>query len=170
MIAFIDDRRDAVGVGPIYHILLIPASTHSKRIARHIDPTRLTAPTQTNPSLNPESASILAGDFAGYSIRNFWQQMMREVFPIARHTSARPTRKLDLARLISENRCARLLAGPHRARSIAVTAGFVHPYRTCYGCQFVPISRSAPSSSTTPSSLRAKPRGPSAGGAAGQLK
>jgi transposase InsO family protein len=97
MIAFIDDHRDAFGVEPICRVLPIAPSAYHERVARRQDPTRLSARTQRDVALKPEIARVFAENFAVYSVRKVWRQMMREGFPVARCTVARLMREMGLA-------------------------------------------------------------------------
>jgi putative transposase len=100
MITFIDDNRASYGVEPICRALPIAPSTYHERVAQRQDPTRLSARARQDVALVPEIARVFTENFAVYSVRKAWRQMMREGHPIARCTVERLMREMGLAGVI----------------------------------------------------------------------
>ena len=100
MITFIDNHREAYGVEPICKVLPIAPSTYHDHVAKHRDPTKLSARAQRDRALKPEIARVFAENFEVYGARKVWRQMLREGYGVARCTVERLMADLGLQGVI----------------------------------------------------------------------
>ncbi len=96
MIAFIDDHRQAYGVEPICKVLPIAPSTYRDRVAKRVDPTKLSARAKRDRALRPEIRRVFKENFEVYGARKVWRQLGREGIPVARCTVERLMADLGL--------------------------------------------------------------------------
>lgn len=100
MIAFIDDHRAAYGVEPICKVLPIAPSTYHDRVAKRLNPSKLSARSKRDQALRPEIARVFVENFEVYGARKVWRQMMREGFDVARCTVERLMQDMGLQGVI----------------------------------------------------------------------
>jgi hypothetical protein len=96
MIAFIDDHRGAYGVEPICKVLPIAPSTYHARVARRLDPAKLSPRARRDLALKPEIARVFAENLEVYGARKVWRQLGREGISVARCTVERLMREIGL--------------------------------------------------------------------------
>jgi transposase InsO family protein len=97
MIAFIDDHREAYGVEPICRVLPIAPSSYRAHVARRRDPTRLPARARRDGVLRSEIRRVWEENFRVYGVRKVWRQLRREGIAVARCTTARLMRQMELS-------------------------------------------------------------------------
>lgn len=100
MIAFIDDHRQAHGVGPICRHLPIAPSTYYDHRAKQADPLRRSDRARRDADLLPEVRRVHEENIKVYWVRKVWRQMRREGFDVARCTVARLMKAAGLAGVI----------------------------------------------------------------------
>ena len=100
MIAFVDDHRDAYGIGPICKVLPIAPSTYHCHTAKRRDPSKLSARAKRDAAAKPEVQRVFDENFQVYGVRKVWRQMKREGHDLARCTVARLMRGLGLKGVI----------------------------------------------------------------------
>ena len=100
MIAFIDDHREAHGVGAICKVLPIAPSTYHDHITKRVDPSRLSARARRDAALKDEVQRVFETNFRVYGVRKVWRQLQREGFDVARCTVARLMRAMSLEGII----------------------------------------------------------------------
>ena len=100
MIAFIDGHRKVYGVEPICRMLPIAPSTYYEHAARRTDPNRLPPRARRDVRLRLEIRRVWEENFQVYGIRKVWQQLRREGIEIARCTTARLMKQMELAGVI----------------------------------------------------------------------
>ncbi len=96
MVAFIDEHRQAEGVGPICTELPIAPSTYYAHKATQADPTNLSPRRQRDESLRPEIRRVWNENFMVYGARKVWRQLVREGHRVARCTVERLMRQMGL--------------------------------------------------------------------------
>ncbi|MCR5856268.1 IS3 family transposase [Mesorhizobium sp. J428] len=100
MIAFIDDHRGAHGVEPICKVLPIAPSTYHDRVAKRVDPSRLSVRARRDAALKDEVRRVFEANFRVYGVRKVWRQLQREGFDVARCTVARLMKAMGLEGII----------------------------------------------------------------------
>lgn len=100
MIAFIDAHREVYGVEPICRMLPIAPSTYHEHAARRTDPNRLPPRARRDARLRPEIRRVWEENFQVYGVRKVWRQLRREGIEIARCTTARLMKQMELAGVI----------------------------------------------------------------------
>ena len=100
MIAFIDAHREVYGVEPICRMLPIAPSTYYEHAARRTDPNRLPPRARRDARLRPEIRRVWEENFQVYGVRKVWRQLRREGIEIARCTTARLMKQMELAGVI----------------------------------------------------------------------
>ncbi len=100
MVGFIDAHRDAHGVEPICAVLPIAPSTYYERLAKRVDPTRLSDRARRDVALRPEIRRVFAENWRVYGVRKVWRQLVREGFDVARCTVARLMRDMGIQGII----------------------------------------------------------------------
>ena len=96
MIAFIDAHREVYGVEPICRMLPIAPSTYYEHAARRTDPNRLPPRARRDARLRPEIRRVWEENFQVYGVRKVWRQLRREGIEIARCTTARHMKQMEL--------------------------------------------------------------------------
>ncbi len=100
MVGFIDAHRDAHGVEPICAVLPIAPSTYYERLAKRVDPTRLSDRARRDVALRPEIRRVFEENWRVYGVRKVWRQLVREGFDVARCTVARLMRDMGIQGII----------------------------------------------------------------------
>ncbi len=100
MVSFIDAHRDAHGVEPICRVLPIAPSTYHDRLAKRVDPARLSDRARRDEALRPEILRIFEENWRVYGVRKIWRQLGREGFDIARCTVARLMKSMGIQGII----------------------------------------------------------------------
>jgi putative transposase len=96
MVRYIDDHRDCYGVEPICSVLPIAPSTYREHKARERDPSRLPPRAQRDAALEPEIVRVWEENFRVYGVRKVWRQLNREDISIAKCTTERLMKKLNI--------------------------------------------------------------------------
>ena len=112
MIAFIDAHREVHGVEPICRVLPIAPSTYHEHAARRADPNRLPHRAQRDARLRPEIRRVWEENFQVYGVRKVWRQLRREGIEIARCTTARLMKQMELAGVIRGKPVKTTLSNP----------------------------------------------------------
>jgi putative transposase len=97
MKTFIDDHRDVYGVEPICRVLPIAPSTYHEHAARRANPDCWPPRAKWDAWLRPEIRRVWEENFQVYGVRKVWRQLDREGIKIARCTTARLMKQMDLA-------------------------------------------------------------------------
>jgi putative transposase len=97
MIAFIDDHCPVYGVEPICRVLPIAPSTCYEHAARRRNPARLPARARRDEILRSEIRRVWEENFRVYGVRKVWRQLRREGIAVARCTTARLMRQMELS-------------------------------------------------------------------------
>jgi putative transposase len=100
MIAFIDEHREVYGVEPICKVLPIAPSTYYSRVAKRVDPEKLSVRAKRDLVLKPEIARVFADNFEVYGVRKVWRQLQREGIDVARCTVERLMQSMGLQGVI----------------------------------------------------------------------
>jgi putative transposase len=96
MVAFVDEHRQAEGVGPICKELPIAPSTYYAHKATQADPSKLSPRRQRDESLQTEIRRVWDENFMVYGARKVWRQLVREGHRVARCTVERLMRQMGL--------------------------------------------------------------------------
>jgi putative transposase len=96
MIAFIDAHRAVHGVEPICRVLPIAPSSYYARAARRADPDRLPPRVRRDARLLTEIRRVWEENFRVYGVRKVWRQLRRAGIAIARCTTARLMRQMEI--------------------------------------------------------------------------
>ena len=97
MVRFIDEHRDANGVGPICKTLPIAPSIYYEQKARQQDPERRPLRRRRDDELRPEIQRVWDENHDGvYGAKKVWKQLNREHIPVARCTVERLMRLMGL--------------------------------------------------------------------------
>jgi putative transposase len=86
MIQFIEDHRADLGVEPIRRVLPIAPATFYDRLAKRVDPSRLSDRAVRDADLKPEIERVFEANLSVCGVREIWRQMRSEGFNIARRT------------------------------------------------------------------------------------
>lgn len=89
MIAFIDDHREAYGVGPIRKVLPIAPSTYHAHVAGRADPTKASPRARQDLALMEQIRRVHEASFGVYGVRKVWRQLGRDGVVVARCTVER---------------------------------------------------------------------------------
>jgi putative transposase len=97
MVQFIDEHRDAYGVGPICEVLPIAPSRYYELKAQQRDPELRPKRTKLDEALKPEIRRVWSGSFGGvYGAEKVWRELVREKRTVARCTVERLMRAMGL--------------------------------------------------------------------------
>jgi transposase InsO family protein len=152
MIAFIDDHREAHGVGPICRVLPIAPSTYHDHIAKRGDRERLSARAKQDAALRPEIARVFAENFAVYGARKVWRQLGREGLDVARCTVERLMKQMGLQGVIRGKPVRTTISDKAAPCPLDhVNRHSMRPDRTCCGSPISHSFRPGPALSTLPS-------------------
>ena len=96
MVSYIDTHKDRFGIEPICALLPIAPSTYYEHKARERNPGRLPDRARRDAELEPEVQRVWEENFRVYGARKVWRQLNREGIPIAKCTTERLMKKLDI--------------------------------------------------------------------------
>lgn len=104
MVQFIDDHREAYGVGPICSVLPIAPSTYYEQKAWEADPSRLPARARRDAWLVDKVQRVWLENRCVYGARKMWKQLKREGITVARCTVERLMRVLGIKGVVRGRR------------------------------------------------------------------
>ena len=121
MIAFIDDHRQAYGLGPrcgsrpICKVLPIAPSTYHAHVARRADPGKLPTRARSDGALMAEIRRVHEANFGVYGVRKVWRQLAREGIKAARCTVGRLMRSMGLQGVVRGRKVGTTVPDPAAA-------------------------------------------------------
>ena len=96
MVAFIDEHRDAYGVGPICAVWPIAPSTYYIHKAQQAEPERRCARARRDEGLRARIRQVWEENFEVYGVRKVWRELRRRDEPVARCSVARLMSEMGL--------------------------------------------------------------------------